>query len=103
MAFLLATVLNFRLGSPMPDLTVTQMMALLGIAYVLGILVDRAAFALFHPLERRHRERVFGKDVTPSVSEREKYVLVTSLPLREQILYNRSRLRICRSWILNFL
>lgn len=102
LAFLLATVLRLRWGDPIPDITVPHFTALLGVAYVLGILVDRGAYTLFRPIEARHRKRVFRDDPAPSVDDRERFILVNSSSLREQILYNRSRLRICRSWILNF-
>lgn len=102
LGFLLASLFRVQRGSPFPDLGAANLTALLGTAYVLGILVDRAAYSAFRPMERRHRNRVFGETPKPSVDDRERFILVNSSSLREQILYNRSRLRICRSWILNF-
>lgn len=102
LGFLLAILLRFQWGEPLPEIGAASLTALLGTAYVLGILVDRAAYAAFHPIERRHRNKVFGENPNPSVDDRERFILVKSSSLREQILYNRSRLRICRSWILNF-
>lgn len=78
------------------------MTALLSVAYVVGIVVDRLTWTAFRFVEDYHRNQVFGDDQEPSVEEREAYILVTSQPLHEQIVYNRSRLRICRSWVLNF-
>lgn len=78
------------------------MTALLSVAYVVGIVVDRLTWTAFHFVENYHRNQVFEDDQEPSVEDRETFVLVTSQPLREQIVYNRSRLRICRSWVLNF-
>ena len=103
LAFLLAAVLGVRWTGSVPEIGVSQLSALLGVAYVLGILVDRAAYSLFRRLEQRSRAQVFADcPPTPSVDDKERYILVNSASLREQILYNRSRLRISRSWILNF-
>jgi hypothetical protein len=102
LAFLLAVVLRFPWGSPLPQLSTAHLTILLGTSYVLGILIDRLAWTLFHPMENRHRAKIFGSDPEPSIEDRERHILVNSSSLREQILYNRSRLRICRSWILNF-
>ena len=43
------------------------------------------------------------KDETMSASMKERYILTNSEELSAQITYNRSRLRVCRSWIINFL
>ena len=102
LAFLLAVILSFPWGSPLPDLNAVYLAALSGVAYVVGIVVDRLARSAFRFAENHHRNQVFGKNQDPSVEDREKYVLVNSSSLREQIVYNRSRLRICRAWILNF-
>jgi hypothetical protein len=102
LAFLLAVVMRFPWGSPLPQFNTAHLTILLGTSYVLGILVDRMAWTLFRPIEVRHRVKIFGSDPQPSIEDRERHILVNSSSLREQILYNRSRLRICRSWILNF-
>ena len=41
-------------------------------------------------------------EFSPNKYERVKYIVVNSEPLRSRLEYNRSRLRICRSWIINF-
>lgn len=102
LTFLLAVILRLPWGSPLPDLTAVHLTALSGVAYVVGIVVDRLAWSAFRFAENRHRDQVFGMDQDPSAEDKEKFVLVSSSSLREQIVYNRSRLRICRSWILNF-
>lgn len=76
--------------------------ALLAVSYVLGIIVDRAAYSIFRRIEDSVRRKVLGNDQNPSIEDRESSVLLVTSPLRDQIVYNRSRLRICRSWILNF-
>lgn len=102
LAFLVSAVLRVQWIGAVPEISVSHLSALLGVAYVLGILVDRAAYSIFRNMERKHRESVFADCPTPSVDDKERYILVNSSSLREQILYNRSRLRISRSWILNF-
>lgn len=102
LSFLLATIFNLRLDLRWWGLEGAPVFAFFGIAYVLGILVDRAAYSLFQPLEKHHREKILGEDPEPPVEDRERFILVQSSALRDQILYNRSRLRICRAWMLNF-
>jgi hypothetical protein len=102
LGFLLAVILDLPLGSPLPDLSSTYLIGLSSVAYVVGIVVDRLAWSVFRSFEDRQRDRVFGPIQEPSVQDRERYVLENSSGLRPQVAYNRSRLRICRSWILNF-
>jgi hypothetical protein len=102
LAFLLAAILHLPWGNPLPNLSNVHLTALLSVAYVVGIVVDRFARSAFQFVDGRQRDHVFGHDQEPSIEDRETFVLVTSSPLREQIVYNRSRLRICRSWVLNF-
>ncbi len=101
LAFLLAAILRIPFENPFPDYSAIYMTAHLSVAYVVGIIVDRIARSAFKFIENRHCAQVFGDDKT-HVEDRETYILVTSPPLREQIIYNRSRFRICRAWILNF-
>ena len=101
-AFLLAAIFRVPWGSTPPELNAAHLAALTGVAYVIGIVVDRLAWSAFRSVENRHRDRVFRTDQDPSVEDRERLVLEGSANLHQQIVYNRSRLRICRSWILNF-
>jgi len=102
LACLVAAILGYAPKDALLTLDRPFLAAFLGIAYVLGIIVDRAAYSLFKPIERQRRDEVFGQNQKPAVDDRERLILVRSSPLRDQIIYNRSRLRICRSWILNF-
>jgi hypothetical protein len=43
-----------------------------------------------------------GSGTTPSAGDKERFILTNSEELNFQIKYNRSRLRICRSWVINF-
>jgi hypothetical protein len=103
LAFLLAVILRLPGGIPFPDLNAAHLVGLSSIAYVLGIVVDRLAWSAFRFAENRRRDRVFEPGQDPSVEDRERFVLENSSILRQHIVYNRSPLRICRSWILNFM
>jgi hypothetical protein len=102
LAFLIAAILRLPWGHPLPDVGAVYLAAMLSVAYVVGIVVDRLARSAFRNVERRQRDQVFGNDQQPPVEDKETFVLVASSPLRDQILYNRSRLRVCRSWVVNF-
>jgi len=71
-------------------------------AYVLGIVVDRAADSLFHPIDMNIRKRRIDAKL-PSVSEMRMYVMSSSERLASFLGYLRSRLRLARSSSLNFL
>jgi hypothetical protein len=85
--------------------------------YVLGIVTDRLARDLFMSTiealakykvvtdERFEQLKAHLPQLTRTnlTMELEKFVRANSLPLAEKIDYNRSRLRICRSWILHFI
>jgi hypothetical protein len=82
-----------------------------GIAYVLGIAVDRLAYALFRRIEEKVERQVARSRTgaaTPGLGaeladakQMEYYVLTRSEVLGGKIQYNRSRLRICRAWVVN--
>ena len=83
-----------------------------GIAYIIGILVDRIGYQIFIKHEKKHIPGVFQQDnekVGYPMTEGEiyvelmiAYIMQNSEQLKAQIDYNRTRLRLCRSWILNF-
>lgn len=89
----------------------------MAIVYVLGIVADRLVRDLFMPtIEASARKKVFTderikhvKDLAPHIKEEnlsmelEKFIRANSEALARKIDYNRSRLRICRAWILHFL
>lgn len=89
---------------------------LIATVYVLGIITDRQARDLFMPtIEAGAKQKVFTeqkieqvKTYMPHISQQnlsmelEKFIRANSEPLATKIDYNRSRLRICRSWVLHF-
>lgn len=98
---LLAAILGYRFDGGIPKMDTLLLVVLGGTAYVLGITVDRLARGLFKGVERLlAKNRLSDPELTET---RERYILVNSEPLARQIQYNRSRLRICRSWTLNIL
>ncbi|WP_436996295.1 hypothetical protein [Streptomyces sp. enrichment culture] len=72
--------------------------AALAFAYALGILVDRAADATLAPARRRLRARSFPTSAAYAQA-RSKLAEIPVLAARAD--YARSRLRICRGWVLN--
>jgi len=83
-----------------------------GLAYVIGILIDRLGYRIFINSEKKNIPEVFvsraeneypkkdGKIHPESVIA---FITHGSAHMKEQMMYNRTRLRLCRSWILNFL
>lgn len=83
-----------------------------GIAYIVGILIDRIGYQVFMRLENRIGYRTFNapeNNEDKPKKEAEAYlrpaitlVMHHSGQLKEKINYTRTRLRLCRSWIVNF-
>ncbi len=81
-------------------LTPAAVIPLLSIIYVLGIVSDRVADVLFAVLwARTLRGRRFTDIETYYAARRN--ILTKSERLSELLEYGRSRLRICRGWVLN--
>jgi len=97
-----ASIFGYRFNKGFPQVDPLLLIALGGIAYLLGIVIDRLAFSIFGIIEKKNQELVLGKSGMPTARVIERYILLNSDKLASQILYNRSRLRICRAWILNF-
>lgn len=72
--------------------------AFLAAAYALGILIDRAADKALTPVRRRLRQDSFPSD---SMYAQARLTLATLPSLVVLADYARSRMRICRGWILN--
>jgi hypothetical protein len=98
-----AAALRYPLDRGFPQLQSSVLIMLTGVVYVVGIVIDRVARLAFGGLERRHRERILPAPPFPAVEAIERLIMIRAAPLAEQIQYNRSRLRICRAWTLNFL
>jgi hypothetical protein len=99
LVLLLAAILGYRFDTVIPKADTWCVVVLGGLAYVLGITVDRLARNLFKAVENRMgRKRSHDAEAS---ERRERYILTNSEALAGQIHYNRSRLRICRAWTLN--
>jgi hypothetical protein len=103
LSLLLAAALGYRFDTGIPRLDTAWSVALIGVAYLLGIVVDRLAYTALNPLENAQRSKIIEGADRPDAEEMERYVVVSSEALGRQIQYNRSRLRICRAWALNAL
>lgn len=88
---------NSRQLAPLAD-TPLAAGAALAFAYALGILVDRAADTVLAPVRRRLRTQSFP---TSSAYARARMTLAEIPSLAARADYARSRLRICRGWMLN--
>ena len=78
-----------------------------GIAYIFGILIDRTGYQLLRKREGKNMAMVFenqnDKHEQVTIQQMIIFIAHSSERLSSKIDYNRSRLRLCRSWILNFL
>jgi hypothetical protein len=102
MAFLTAAIFGLSFQEIVTNTNVFTLVPIVGLVYVLGIIVDRLGYGLFSNPEARILKGMLKPDSTPSLNEMEKFVLTNSEKLGLQVSYNRSRLRICRSWCINF-
>lgn len=96
-----AAVTHHRIDQGLPRPESAVLVAFVGVAYVLGIVIDRLAYSLLKPVEEADAQRTLTAAGLPDAPTVERYVLVRSTALGKQIQYNRSRLRICRAWVLN--
>lgn len=78
--------------------SVTSLVPLLSFTYLLGIIVDRIADQVFAVPTSRLRAKWFAsrKDYY-----RARDIFYLNAPTRDLAEYNRSRLRICRGWVIN--
>ena len=74
----------------------------IGFLYILGILTDRFADHLMDKRNRKLLNQVYGDDYDQLVKDRA-FLFKESSPLVDNMAYGRSRMRICRGWILNLL
>lgn len=117
LALFLAAILGYRFDT----MILTDNQALVGtfiaVVYVLGIVMDRLFHGFFvATIEAGVRKKLFDKakikrvmDIVPNMDagnlpmEMDKFIRSHSSALAGKIDYNRSRLRICRAWVLHFL
>lgn len=116
LALFLAAILRYRFDTNLLQENPALIGTLTAIVYVLGIVVDRLVRDLFMPtLEAKARRAIFIADRIAHIKaiaqdidegnlsmEMEKFIRANSESLAHKIDYNRSRLRICRAWILHF-
>lgn len=74
----------------------------LGVAYTLGIVVDRLTDSLLHSIDVKLRNRwIPRREGDPSVSERRLRIMAENERMAEFLDYLRSRVRIARSTVFN--
>jgi hypothetical protein len=84
----------------------------IGIAYIIGILIDRYSYRIFSKCERKQIKSVFyeknikyPRDINgelflkPIIS----YINESSEDFKYQITFNKTRQNLCANWIINFL
>lgn len=117
LALFLAAILGYRFDANILSDNPALIGTLTAIVYVLGIVVDRLVRDVFMPgIEAKARAAVFTpekikqiKYLAPHIDEHnlsmelEKFIRAKSESLASKIDYNRSRLRICRAWVLHFI
>lgn len=81
--------------------SVTVLVPALGFVYVLGIVTDRAADAIFDRYFKLPLKRLYYSEGSDQDFRDRRYVYVKSEYLTSLLEYGRSRLRICRGWCFN--
>lgn len=94
------SLFGFRWLPLAETLTLPALIALLPVVYVLGIVTDRIADAVFDRLwAERLRKNWFSTRTEYYLARRQ--ILTHSEHLSDNLEYGRSRLRICRGWAFN--
>lgn len=95
-------------GVSMPDAGVdltSAVLALLPFVYFVGLLIDRVADWLFSPLDAQLGRRIYGASSSAAFQHEyypdHRLVREESGPLAAVLDYARSRIRICRGWLVN--
>jgi len=101
LSLLLAAFFGYVPRDGFPKLEVGALAILTGVAYPLGIVIDRITYTLFGHLFKGTTSATGQDKGPPRVQAMERYILTTSEALASQIQYNRSRYRVCRAWALN--
>lgn len=89
------------LSSTLEDYSLLVALFAFSFIYLLGIVVDRLADMLFDARSQQIKATVYKADENILADKINIYHNAT--PLVEMINYGRSRMRICRGWILNLL
>jgi len=113
----LAAILSYKFDTMILTDNKALVGTLIAIVYVLGIVMDRLIRRIFiSTVEAKAKQKVFTeekvkhvKEIAPYIDEGnlamelEKFIRSHSQSLASKIDYNRSRLRICRAWVLHFI
>jgi len=103
-AFLIAGVKGLPFDKAIFDIKLSSFWPpLLGIAYVFGILLDRVLYYAFGSRKKRIEEDILKDDLRGKVHVIERIVMTEHDNLNYEVHYNRTRMRICRAWFLNFI
>ena len=103
LALIILAILKPSLSFDSLKLSAVMLIPVIGIMYVFGILLDRISYGLFRKVSSKIKKNVFNSEESGKVDDQERHILEASESLKSQIIYNRSRFRICRSWVINFL
>jgi hypothetical protein len=90
-------------GQLIIDFSETDVLAFVGILYVLGLATNRLADDITTPWDRRVKREVFGESPFPSYHEQLNAAIARSETANEFLSYRRSVVRIARGGILNVL
>lgn len=100
---ILISFLDLPLGSlSLQNINAIILTPFLGVVYVLGIVLDRISYQLFDKVDKKRRDKILGSGQEPSAVYMQRYVIMNSEKFEQKLAYTRSRLRIARSWIVNF-
>jgi hypothetical protein len=103
-ALFVAAVFGYRFDQGLSRLDPSLLFVAGVVAYALGIGVDRCVRDVLERLvENAYKSAIIDKAGFPGAEVMEKYILVSSEPLWRVLQYTRSRLRICRAWVVNAL
>jgi amino acid transporter len=79
-----------------------SLIPIIAVIYILGILTDRISRSLFCPLEN-YIERIQKHKNSQDFEIIKCQIISKSEHYKAEIVYNRSRVRVCRGWVINFL
>ncbi len=100
-ALFAAALVGFDLAGINAELfTSVSLLPLLSFVYLLGILVDRTADRWLKSADKLHRLAHFGQD-QDAYFETRRVMVMYAPQLWAHLEYGRSRLRICRGWVIN--
>jgi hypothetical protein len=60
LTFLVASIFKYHFDCSLLDMNATFLTAIAGVAYVLGIIVDRISYGLFHFIDKYNKKKSLG-------------------------------------------